>query len=83
MHHSDQPPAELSDFVKKRLGATGEFPGGKLDSTDQGELAFAVTAIPDKGKIQIVFGKKVSWIGFNKEQALDLAELLKTKAAEL
>lgn len=56
MHHSSAPDPELADHLG--LGATGEFPEGKLTEVDEGELKFAVGYM--KGKVVIDFGTPVS-----------------------
>ena len=55
------------------LGATGEFPGGKLNEHDEGELQFRIGADTERKKVVIDFGKSISWIGFNPEDARELA----------
>jgi len=60
------------------LGATGKFPQGKLKNDDEGELRMAI--FEKDGKIVINFGKKLSWIGFDKEQARKLGNLLIEKS---
>ncbi len=69
--------------IMEQIGATGNFPNGKLSETDEGEIAIAVIALPEQGTVIINFGKEVSWIGMNADQADGLAELLKQKADEL
>lgn len=60
-----------------KLGATGEFPRGKFNKDDQGELAIAVY-VKDK-TIIIEFGKEISWIGMGADMADRLAETIKQK----
>lgn len=68
--------------TEKELGATGKFPEGKLDSTDDGELKIGVTT--HNGKVIIDFGPKpVKWIGMKPEQAIALGEGLIRRAKEL
>jgi hypothetical protein len=59
-----------------KLGATGQFPGGKLMDSDKGEIQFALAADPESQKIVIDFGAPVAWIGCNREQAEDLRDAL-------
>lgn len=81
-HHSGGPVSPgLLDLVRKiqkdqgqPVGATGEFPQGKLDDSDEGELRLAVTTTG--GKVVMDFGKQVVWIGFDGAQAVALGELL-------
>lgn len=56
------------------LGATGQFPLGKLHPDDEGELQLAITS--DQGRVIIFFGKPVDWIGMDSEQAVGFAELI-------
>lgn len=64
-----------------KLGATGNFPQGKLDETDEGELRMAI--FEKNGEIIIDFGKDLSWVGFGKEEATQLGELLIKKSKKL
>jgi len=63
------------------IGATKKFPQGKLNKTDEGELRMAI--YEEKGNIVINFGKDLSWIGFGKEDAIALGEMLISKAKNL
>lgn len=63
------------------LGATGQFPQGKLDATDEGELKLAVGIEDDK--VVIAFGKPVAWFGMDWKQAMQLAFSLKAKAEQV
>lgn len=58
-----------------KLGATGKFPEGKLDPTDEGEAVIAISAT-EGGMIRIDFGKRVAWVAFSAKQAIELAGLL-------
>lgn len=63
----------------KELGATGEFPDGKINENDEGELKMAVG---HKGELVFIdFGKPVKWIGMNPSEALQLAKMI-TEHAE-
>ena len=91
MHHSDKSidPEQLealrklmSDEAKKeKLGATGEFPEGKLADHDEGELKMGVTT--HNGKVILNFGKSVKWIGMDRGPALHLARIIKQRAMQL
>ena len=59
---------------KIEIGATGEFPQGKLNADDEGQLRMAITVKDDK--LIIDFGKPVHWLGMNKEEARQFAELI-------
>ncbi len=62
-------------------GSTGEFPRGKLNEDDEGELKIAIGV--DKDTVIIDFGKSVTWIGLSSRDARDLAQLMLDKAAEI
>lgn len=89
-HSSDFPESDgsLAEFIragvlKDRLGATGKFPAGKLDKTDEGGIRFAIATNPTTRKVIINFGTPVVWMGMDKEQAIALGESLITRAKEL
>jgi len=63
------------------IGKTGKFPKGKLNNNDEGELRFAIGV--HKNRIIIDFNTPVSWIGFDKKQAIEIANSLLIKAKEL
>ena len=85
MHHSEDElknvnPESMERMKRKfertlnNLGATGQFPNGKWQDSDEGEIRFAVG---HKGeKVFIEFGKSVRWIGLNGNQAIDLGNAL-------
>ncbi len=64
---------------KLKLGATGAFPEGKLNATDEGELRMAMSS--GNGMVRIDFGKPTAWIAFDANQAKELAALLMRHAA--
>lgn len=69
---------ETAEEVARRklaqLGATGEYPEGKLNPDDEGELKMAVGT--EGGRVVMKFGKPVAWIGFTDAQAREIAALL-------
>lgn len=82
-HHS----SEMSDAMRRqmeeffpRLGATGKFPQGHLSPEDEGELMLGIGVMD--GKVILNFGKPVMWIGFDHEQAIQLAQMLYDKASD-
>lgn len=82
-HHGQDgatPQPSISEFLK--LGPTNEFPKGKLNEQDEGEIRIAIAADTKNKKVIIDFGKSVKWIGFDPEQALDVAKSLIEKAGE-
>ena len=83
-HHGDIP-SEFLDDIRQRfgqIGATGQFPRGRLGPTDEGEIKIAIAADPSAGIIRIEFGKPIAWIGFTPEQAREIADSLTAKAFE-
>jgi len=68
----------MSDIPK--LGATGQFPDGKLNEDDEGQLQLAVAA--KDGNVIIAFGKSVSWMAMPPEDAKRLAEAIAKRADE-
>ncbi len=66
---------------QERLGATGQFPEGKLTENDEGEIAFAVGIYG--GKVVVNFGKPIMSLGMNVEQARQFANLLRKRANEI
>jgi hypothetical protein len=77
---------DMEDSVKEAeqslgLGATGQFPGGKLTEEDEGEIKIAVTH--KDGKVVLAFGKPVSWVGFMPQEARAVAETLRKHSHEV
>ncbi len=66
-----------------KLGATGQFPYGHADATDDGELRIAIAADHSQGIIRLVFGTPVAWIGLPAQHARALAAMLIAKADDL
>ncbi len=66
-----------------KLGATGNFPRGKADEHDEGELRMALAADPANAIVRIEFGKPIAWIGLSATDARELASALVEKAAEV
>lgn len=64
------------------LGPTGDFPDGKLNAEDGGGLQMAFTA--EKGRVLVVFGTPIAWIGLEPKDAREMAALLikQAEAAE-
>jgi hypothetical protein len=84
-HHSRDPfdgmSNELRQLFGDELGATGKHPQGKLTPKDEGEIQLAIGC--EKNKVVLAFGKDVSWIGFDPDQARDIAEKLCEKASAI
>jgi hypothetical protein len=58
------------------LGATGEFPEGKLNPSDEGALKMAVGYDPLNGVVHIEFGTPVAWLGLPPDNAIEFALLV-------
>lgn len=63
-----------------QLGATGQFPEGKLSDNDEGEIMIGIAVY--RGKVLFSFGKPVQGIGFTPEQAEQIGRDLINKARE-
>jgi len=61
-------------MTDERPGKTGDFPHGKLNEHAVGELKLGLTV--EEGKVVLVFGTPITWIGLEPKDARDLAELL-------
>jgi hypothetical protein len=62
------------------LGPTGEYPLGRLNPTDEGEIVVGVTT--EGPNVVIAFGKPVAWLAMPAAQAKQLAGLLMLHAAD-
>lgn len=71
---------KINDF---KLGATGKFPRGPADATDEGELRLAVATDHRQGIIRVAFGTPVAWLGLPSKEARAFAAMLIEKADEL
>lgn len=65
------------------LGATGQFPGGKVSPHDEGELKLAVAADLEKKVVMIHFGKSVTWLGLDAPTTRSFITVLETKLKEI
>ena len=71
---------EKAGQVDETLGPTGDFPAGRLVPHDEGGLMFGVTVF--QGRVILDFGKPIRSIGFTRDDALDLARILKLRAEQ-
>lgn len=78
-HHSSQEDSGIWKHFPEKLGATGQFPEGKLTAHDEGEIKVAIGT--KDNKVVIDFGQPTAWIGFTAEQAREIASTL-TKHAD-
>ena len=68
---------------KQKPGPTGEYPLGKLEAGDEGELKVAIAADPRNGVVRVEFGTTVGWLAMPPSGARSLAAMLIEKADEL
>lgn len=73
--------ARERNVSKPKLGATGDFPRGKLNQHDEGGLMLAI-GVKDK-TVMIDFGKPTTWIGMDKQTAIQFANSILEKANTL
>ena len=66
-----------------KLGATGKYPQGKLNESDEGELRMRVEANSDSGKVIIDFGTPVAWMALCPYDAEALSKALLRRAQEI
>lgn len=67
--------------MNEAVGPTGRFPKGKLNPTDEGELAFTVKK--EKGQVRVDFGSPVAWFAMSPDLALQVAASLVKHATAL
>lgn len=88
MHHSErdmasshaEPSEQMIKLMEglarqQELGPTNQFPEGKIDASDKGEIKISVGKVD--GKVILNFGSPVTWIGFTPQQARQIAETLR------
>lgn len=84
MHHGNQ---ESSDAMRKmfgpneELGATGQFPDGKMSNDDEGEIKFAIAHSSEQ--VVVNLGKPVAWLAMSPQQAMDVADVLRNHAEQI
>lgn len=96
MHHgNDFPPPEILKQLEQRrevletreqdekLGATGQFPDGKLGDGDEGEIRFAIAGDKENGLVHCDFGTPVQWFSMSPQQAVDIAQSLIHQARQV
>lgn len=64
----------------KKLGATGDFPHGKIDADDEGGIRLMVVADPSRSIVAIDFGTPVHWIGLDLATTRQFIEMLRHHA---
>ena len=74
---------QMRRFANPELGATGQFPRGKLNAADEGEIKIGVAADVESQTVVINFGKSVALIGFDYDQAMALSDSIRDRAYKL
>ena len=83
-HHSNELPPYLKRAAERlKLGATGEYPQGKLNDADRGEIKLAISADTQCGKVLLNFGAPTVWVGFDYDQAIEIADSIRDSALKL
>jgi len=59
------------------------YSDGRINATDDGDLAFAVAADPAKNVVVIDFGKPVTWTALTPAQVNQLVSLLMQKLRDM
>ena len=77
-HHSGYP---FQPKFTEDIGATGEFPNGKINEDDQGQIKIGITT--EDRKIIVAFGKPVEWIGFTRDEAISLCNSIMERAFKI
>ena len=67
----------------KGVGPTGQFPDGRINESDGGQLTVATAADPTRGLVLIDFGAAVAWLAMTPAAALAFADDLRNKALEI
>lgn len=86
-HSSDEKskPFNLADYAismdEMQKEMAGQFPHGKITPQDEGAVALQIGS--ENGRVVLQFPKPVKWIGFTREQALQIANSLIKHAASL
>ena len=74
---------KFKEIDELRLGPSGKFPPEKLSAKDEGQIKFSVGLSMDKKRVVINFGKKVRWVGMNRNQAIDVGKAIVRTAKEV
>lgn len=65
-------------MMAKKIGPTKQYPHGKLNPADRGEIVVGVRV--EKDKIVVDFGTDLSWVALTPESAIEFATVLLAKA---
>ena len=67
----------------EKLGPTDQFPQGRLNPNDKGEIRMAIFPDEESRVIIMEFGVELSWIGMPPGQAREMGEALIRHANEM
>ena len=70
--------SQSTRWTSDKIGPTGNFPHGKLNDQDKGELAVAISS--EKGMVRIDFGTPVNWVCLPPDMALAFASVITARA---
>ena len=71
----------LAQQIQARgLGATGEYPAGKISPDDEGALNIAIGQDDKQGVVVIEFGTSTRWVAMEPGMALEIADLIQKRA---
>ncbi len=67
--------SEIEDcHIKLKVGPTDNYPEGKLEDSDNGEIAMAIDA--KNGNVRLHFGTPISWVALPPKTAIELGNKL-------
>jgi hypothetical protein len=66
-----------------KLGATGQFPSGKLNPSDEGQLQYGIGRNKENNKVIMDFGKPIAWLALNRSDAFTMGKALMKHAKKL
>ena len=66
-------------MTEEKVGPTGNFPDGKINEGDRGEIKIQVGCDHVRGLVVVNFGAAVAWIAMSPEDCDNLAALLVEK----
>lgn len=61
-----------------KLGSTGQYPAGRVNEQDEGEIQLRIGT--ENGCVMIDYGIPVQWVGMSPQEAVELAGILINRA---
>lgn len=74
---------KIEEMAKESLGATGDFPDGKISEDDEGGLRLLIGIDRANQCVVVNFGQSVSWIAMPKADAEGISRAIAERAKEL